>query len=131
MDQSQHAQSLGSTAPPALSDAIERIMSNPELISMVASALGKGTSSESEPKSDVEEAPRVQEADASARSELPALVDALGPLLSRSGEGRGESKSNGACLLRALKPYVSQGRREAIDAMIRISDVSEILKKMR
>ena len=41
MEREQYAETIEKTAPPALSDAIEKIMANPELISMVASALGR------------------------------------------------------------------------------------------
>lgn len=123
MDDAQRTEELEKTTPSALSDAIGKLMENPELISMVASALGKEM-----PRPTVSES----ESAPSASTELPELVGSLAPLL--SGLGRGgdaAAKSNSACLLRALKPYVSQGRRDAIEYMIRISEFSDILKRLK
>lgn len=156
MDQAQRSEALGGTSPPALSDAIEKIMAHPELISMVASVLGKSgeqkegeqvppaskeglgdVADTAEPLVSSEAAPTsVQSSPQALPKELPELVSTLAPLLSGMGKGggspaKGAPSSNSACLLRALKPYVSHGRREAIDYMIRISEFSEILKHLR
>lgn len=125
MDRMQQTEGAGGVSPPALSDAIEKIMANPELISMVASALGKGDAPGGASAAETEQVPKEKAREA---GDLPALMGALGPLLSGQSGG---AKSNSACLLRALKPYVSRGRGEAIDTMIRISEFSEILKRMR
>ena len=45
------------------------------------------------------------------------------------GGDRGKDDER-ACLLRALKPYVSPGRREAIDTMIRLTRLTDLLKHM-
>lgn len=130
MEEAQRTEEMQKTTPPALSDAIEKIMANPELISMVASVLGKESPSRNEPKSET-----VSEPTAPAAKELPELVGTLAPLLSGfkkdGGATGGGAKSNSACLLRALKPYLSQGRRDAVDYMIRISEFSEILKRLQ
>lgn len=137
------------TAPPALSDAIERLMANPELISMVASALGapRSGAGESKPTPEPETAREISESVSLSSEpvstekmkgitdELPVLLNTLAPLLSAKGGGdkRGAldvKDDRGACLLRALKPYVSGGRREAIDYMIRISQISELLRHL-
>ena len=135
------------TTPLALSDAIERLMANPELLSMVASTLGGTRSGDAkqasvserseEPldtapaSSDIPSAEKVK----GVTDELPVLLNTLAPLLSAKGgtdkKGIPDIKDDrGACLLRALKPYVSAGRREAIDYMIRISQISELLRRL-
>ena len=141
MDQTQRIDGASGSTPPALSDAIEKIMANPELISMVASVLGRGNGKDT-PKeesvgegevavqSDSDEQDGAIQTDATAqRGDLSGMVASLLPLLTEA-KGKGRADSDSACLLRALKPYVSEGRREAIDAMIRISEFSEILKKL-
>ncbi len=131
------------TAPPdGLSDAISKIMAHPELISMVASALG-GTA----PKAAAEEeaipdlVPKEAPVSASIPN-VPALsnpsgmndtIAALAPILgSLTGKGglSPQKDDKQACLLRALKPYVSPGRGQAIDYMIRLSQISDLMKHL-
>ncbi len=131
------------TAPPdGLSDAISKIMAHPELISMVASALGGAAPKEvsmAEAKSDIpEEDPPVltEVSKVSAPSNPPGLNDtiaALAPILgSLTGKGglSPQKDDKQACLLRALKPYVSSGRGQAIDYMIRLSQISDLMKHL-
>lgn len=143
-----------SPPPPSLSDAMEKIMAHPELISMVASVLG-APSAQTASKNEAASAETVERdeevevsADASSAvasdavgASLPTekaapaeLMTALAPLLSGLSGGKGGKKKDPddprSCLLRALKPYVSQGRREAIEYMIRISQISDLLKHL-
>ena len=127
-------------APPSLSDAMARIMAHPELISMVASVLGApvadapSESTESQtPLENASETVSVSDAVETGKEKGNDVIASLLPLLSRlSDEKGGERRTDDprACLLRALKPYVSVGRREAIDTMIRLSQISDILKRM-
>ena len=147
--------------PPSISDALDRLLAHPELLSMVASAIGNPTASAT-PSVQTNEATAqdpidnthedISANDATDSDILPAseekiatpsippagiaeMVNVFAPLLSGNIS---KSKINSlskpdddrACLLRALKPYVSRGRREAIDYMIRLSQISDILKHM-
>lgn len=133
------------TAQHSLSDAISKLMANPEIISMVASTLGNMNTP---PPEKAEDTPKAEKAfgeeSVSEASALPApqgvgvpdlgeLIKGIAPMMSRLNGG--EKRSSPSCeadrreaLLCALKPYVSDGRREAIDYIIRISQVSDILK---
>ena len=134
-------------SPPALGDAIEKLMANPELISMVASALGGAKRSPSSVEEKAETS-TITEATTEPTSpapitvgtdtgpaptapspELGKLVATLAPLLSGADGGPGQDDSR-ACLLRALKPYVNPTRREAIDTMIRLSRISDVLRQL-
>ena len=139
-----------SETPPALSDAIDRLLAHPELISMVASAIGMGQTASPPPAEAQTAEAQTAEAQAADAVSLPApsestslptggirpdAMASLSPLLGMlSGKGAKGKKSaaedSRACLLRALKPYVSRGRCEAIDAIIQISRLSELLKNM-
>ena len=109
----------------ALSGAVSKLLEHPELISMVASALGgsgdkKATASEILPAA----------AQANTASEPQGGAEALAsvaPLLSRLSSAGAGKEFRHAQLLRALKPYVSEGRCEAIDYMLRISQLSSLL----
>lgn len=145
MSERQHAaepvtaDALGSP-PTELSAAIERLLGNPELISTVASAMGiapKASATEADVSEDAHDEPTAAPASAEPALPSPDALAAMAPLLGMlSGKSIGSGKGHGrdndkACLLRALKPYVSHGRREAIDAMIRISEISDLLKAMQ
>ncbi len=129
---------------PAISDAIEKLLAHPELLSSIASTIGLGkasptTAESTEPLADAKSASAPEEAvlpvaanPSSPTSDLGEAVAALAPLLSAfSGKGGGGPKGDDprTCLLRALKPYVSRGRAEAIDTIIQLSRVSDVLKK--
>ena len=123
-------------APPDLSEAIERLLAHPELLSSVASAIGIGKSApvSEEISAREETVPAIGESakppSTTSPQALGESVAAIAPLLSAlSGKG-GTSKPDDprTCLLRALKPYVSHGRAEAIDTIIHLSRISELLK---
>ena len=145
MEQNANAANAGM---PSVSDAIEKIMAHPELISMVASVLGAPTASAKESDSiDDSQGQEVAVADAKAESTEAVGVSTpvtsnsssdwmatLAPLLSTLGGGKGGKgklpDDPRSCLLRALKPYVSQGRKEAIDYMIRLAELSDLIKHL-
>ena len=131
---------------PSLSDAIEHLMANPELISSIASAIGT-VKAKSEPATDGNDNTASDAGTPPSPSEFPdlgKLISTLSPMLSSSAPtkvDKDQNKSDAAiahsggrrereALLCALKPYVSDGRREAIDYIIRISQVSDILKQV-
>ena len=130
------------SAPPLdLSSAIEGILAHPELISMVASTLGKAPPSSSvAPSSREGEAsvsPLAAIAESAPSEALPTeAISALAPLLSGLGSIKKGAPPSGKhddpriCLLLALKPYLSASRCEAIDTMIRLSSISEILRSL-
>ena len=126
MDPQSHADK---GTPPALADAIERIMANPELISAVASALGKPTP----PSEKSPEDPPPEETVATAASpELPAAALSFLPLLTGLQKGGGKLPENDRTrLLCALKPYVNPHRRETIDTLLRFSGIEELLRALR
>ena len=113
-----------------LSGAISKILEHPELIGMIGSVLASPPSVKEEPS----EAPTQANA-----SEVAAgggdILKGLAPMLSKL-QNASKSISHGdgdharECLLVALKPYLSKERCEAIDQMLRISRISEILKNM-
>ena len=111
---------------PNLSGAIDQIMAHPEWISMVASALGKAS-----PEEEKTEPPKKEEAPSSEPS-ADALAS-LTPVLAKLSQIKNplpREKSPRADLLCALKPYLSPGRQEAIDYMIRISQISDLMKHL-
>ena len=133
-----------SATPIGISDAVEKLLAHPELLSSIASTLGLGKPSpipvEGKEKSDEAEAIATASGDplppvaavGATPSDLGEAVSALAPLLSSlSGKGGVPLKDDArTCLLRALKPYVSRERAAAIDTIIQVSRVSDVLKKL-
>ena len=131
------------SSSPAISDAIERLLAHPELLSSVASAIGLGKPSTEKEVPPVQEVAQETAPIAQTNASLPATpppsaelaqtVAAIAPLVSAfSGKGDLGAKANDprSCLLRALKPYVSHNRAQAIDTILQLSLVSEAFKKL-
>ena len=136
--------------PPDISSLLDKLLAHPELISMVATTLGApsgaSTSSASPPPTqEVKADPPPEVTPTVATEQAPTIPAGLGdmltglsPLLSKlSSTGSSKTSSNGkreddhrACLLRALKPYLNSSRQEAIDYMIRLSELSLLLKHL-
>lgn len=134
------------TSPPAdtasiqISDAIDKLLSNPELLSTVASAIGVSVPNKSaeEIKAQIsaDTPPESKEtaSDLPSQANLPEIMATMSPLLSAfSGKDNFLKNANDprSCLLRALKPYVNPHRQEAIDMIIKFSSISELIKKIK
>lgn len=125
----------------ALGDIIGKLMANPEIMSAIASMAGKAPPKQ-EPAPEKSNEPKESEESSSPvsadiSSKLPEVIEALSPMLSRkeekerSGDGKPSPRDDRRiCLLRAIKPYVSRGRSEAIDYMIQLSRVTELMKHL-
>ena len=116
---SESAESSVSLGGSQISDAFQKILEHPEIISSVATAIGMPA-----PNAD----PKAETSDASKPDALSAFAPILNSLSHKDSPGR--ISSNQASLLCALKPYVNPNRCEAIDYIIKISEISQLLKKM-
>ena len=97
---------------PDLSSIVSLIMQNPALIEQI-SALAK-------PKPDVEPAQAIEPEVPEEERATAAGTDAV-PLM----------RSHRRDLLNAMKPYLSENRRTAIDSMSSILDVIDVMAKGR
>ena len=125
-EQSTAAQSGGSDG---FSSILNGILSNPEMMAMISSMAGKLKSENAPAESEAAEASEAA-ATASAPERLPEAISALAPLLSGEGVKHSKRDNDRACLLRALKPYLSPGRSEAIDYIIKFSSIADLLKNL-
>ena len=111
----------GATPMPDLSGAIEKLLAHPELLSTVASVLGKPSPVPIEPK----EQPEPSESSEPSISALAPLLSGL----SKGGVSLSPRKDDPrVCLLRALKPYLSAERCETIDTLLRLLPFAELLR---
>ena len=98
-----------------ISKVVGIIMQNPQLIEQIAS-LAKGQNEVAEAKPTVEET-----IESKADSEpVSADITTSTPVISE--------RLNRAQLLGALKPYVSKERAKAIDSMISIADILDMMR---
>ena len=98
-----------------LSKIVSLIMENPKLIEEISNLAKGGTSSESEAPKAVESTP-------------VAVTPSDTPVVSSAPTALGSVTSSRSRLLGALKPYVSAGRASAIDSMLSIADILEMMK---
>ena len=140
-----HETAGGGIVPPNFSEMLDKVLANPEIISTVAAALSKGgeqaadDATESVDNTLNEELPNKDNSSpdvAAMMQRLPDVMKVIGPLMSKGGGGMGgkavsvKSSDKRACLLTAIKPYLNPQRCEAIDYIIRFSELSELIKKI-
>ena len=128
-----------------LSGMLGKLLANPQIIESVATALsgkseGGGLSAVNEMSSAAEQkrdggGEEKTSADIAAMAQrLPEIINMLAPAMqSKGGAKQGEgaiASDKRACLLAAMKPYMSPQRCAAIDYIIKFSQISEILKKI-
>ena len=110
-----------------LSSALNEIFSNPQMMSAISSM------AQSLKNGDPAKAPTEEKSEATAKTALPSsATDKLPELLnmlSSSSSNSNIKQSHRSELLCALKPYLSQNRSDAIDKIIRFSELSSIFKK--
>lgn len=116
MSDTNEAQDLRSITD--LSEMIEKLKNNPEIVSNVASALGLGSPP-----------PRNQEGESSS-SQVSEMLSAVSPLIS-SSDGSSRSDDQRLALLLALRPYLNPARQEIIDYIIKFSKIGDLLKKLK
>ena len=105
-----------------ISEAFQKILQNPDIISNVAAAIGMPmpTKKDAPPQKSSVNTPEAAE-----------TISSLAPLLSTLSKKDSSHKisSNQASLLNALKPYVNDNRCQAIDYIIKIAEISQLMKK--
>ena len=122
---------LSSISPDVLSGAISKISEHPELISMVANALGRGSDGGA-----VQSASQTtgQPTQASPQSsELASLIGSIAPVMSALGgkRKRDPREEHRDALLCALKPYLSEDRRQMVDRIMKLGQLGDLLKIIR
>ena len=122
----------------SISDAIAMLKNDPSIISTVASALSGSTSSEASEsdeeisQQDPPQAIGVHQGELNL-DKLPEIISVIAPMLSgkQSQFHPKASDDHRTALLCALKPYLSSGRQEIIDSIIKISKLSEMIKRLK
>jgi len=115
---------------PQFSEMLSKVLANPDIISAVASAVSGGQSDPREEAAQKVSSESQIDGDFpdNISDKLPEIISVLGPVLSGKGEAKVRADDRRCCLLRAIKPYVSDSRQEAIEYMIKFSLLAELLR---
>lgn len=110
-----------------LQGAVQSILSNPAFAQILGQLQGKGDGEE-------QKAPAVPAITPEMMQKLPQMMSALAPLMGGKGEGKssggkkeindGEKRKR---LLAALRPYLSDNRRGAVDQILKVTEMTDIL----
>ena len=107
---------------PNVSDVINLIMQNPEMLNMIKNLAASSGSQKSE-----DDVPETESAAMAKESPTDIQSDTV-----RTSASATESIDRGARrkhLLCALKPYVSESRAQAIDSLLGFSELFEVIKR--
>ena len=107
----------------AEADALQRLLEDPEVQAAGADADG---ARESLPVAATPGAGMLGALPPDLLAKLPALMGAIGPLLGDKG-GKKDEKT---ALLLALKPYMSPERCDAIDKLIMLGRLGEVMRQL-
>lgn len=125
----------GGRGEEGFSKAFSEILSNPEMMSAISSLAKKFKASDTQEitpsAADTEKEEEKKEEKAEESKETSALVERLPEILGMlSSKNSGIEKNRRSELLCALKPYLSQSRTDAIDRIIKLSELSSVFKNL-
>ena len=109
----------------SLEEMIARVMQNPEIRNMVAAAGGKGEEGLKAPSDDEigEKLPAVM-----AMLKSSGIMDSLsGKKEEQSGKTPQREEENRRRLLIALKPYLNPARQDALESLLKMSQLTDLL----
>lgn len=114
-----------------LSLALNEIFSNPQMLSAISS-MAQGLKGNSSAIPSVEEDKELNKSpEPSQTAGASAIAERLPELINMLSQGTsGIKQSHRSELLCALKPYLSQNRSDAIDKIIRFSELSSVFKNL-
>lgn len=123
---------LSSLSSEELGNAVQGILKDPAFGKLLSELSGKseGAAVKEEPAAPPSIPPEML-------SKLPQMLSALSPLVKGGGEketGAGKSPKSETekrrRLLEALKPYLSDSRREAIDGIMKVTEMTDLMSKL-
>ncbi len=132
---------ISSMPPEDLQKAVQSILGDPAFAKLAAELSGSrkpeqpaDPPAEAQPSGPVQIPPEML-------AKLPQMMSALSPLLSggrEGGDGKAGQKEDGGKgdaekrkrLLAALKPYLSSTRRDAVDSILKVTEMTDLVGKM-
>ena len=109
-----------------ISSALNEIFSNPQMLSAISS-MAQGLKNNESTSPDTEK--KISQPPQNESKPSEPMTDKISEILnSISSGGTGIHQNRRSELLCALKPYLSQNRSDAIDKIIRFSELSSVFK---
>lgn len=121
------SQDISNMSAEELQGAVQSILSNPAFGQILGQLQGKGEEEQNPPAMPAITPEMMQK--------LPQMMSALAPLVG----GAGKEKSSGGSakeghegekrkrLLAALRPYLSDSRRDAVDQILKVTEMTDLL----
>lgn len=101
-------------SPPNPADGLGAVLSNPELMAKLPQVMAMLR-------------PMMEQTTAGSP---PAAAESAASALPTSGSVQKKPTDNRSALLLALKPFLSEDRRNAVDAMLRLSALGDVLRNL-
>ncbi|MBO5670927.1 MAG: hypothetical protein J6S41_05195 [Clostridia bacterium] len=123
--------------PEELQSAVQSILSDPAFAKLVGELSGAAPSAPpAEEQKDPP--PAIPQIPPEMLAKLPQMMSAIAPLLAGGKGGKKEDGPSGdkgdaekrKRLLAALKPYLSSSRREAVDSILKVTEMTDLMGKM-
>ena len=134
---------ISAMSPEELQSAVQSILANPAFAKLAAEVSGESAPSQpqNEPQKTPASAPAMPQITPEMLARLPQMMSAMAPLLSgmqgkgHGGKGEAEEKKGGDAerrrrLLAALKPYLSHQRKDAIDSILKVTEMTDLLGQL-
>lgn len=134
---------ISSMSSEELQDAVQSILANPAFAKLAAEVSGgiAPTQPQNEPQSAPASAPAMPQISPEMLAKLPQMMSAMAPLLSgMQGKGDGGKDGDGGKkegdaerrrrLLAALKPYLSHQRKDAIDSILKVTEMTDLIGQL-
>ena len=134
---------ISAMSPEELQGAVQSILANPAFAKLAAEVSGGTASAQpQDTQSTPASAPAMPQISPEMLAKLPQMMSAMAPLLSgRQGKGDGgkggkdDGNKDGDAerrkrLLAALKPYLSSQRKDAIDSILKVTEMTDLLGQL-
>ncbi len=132
---------ISSMSSEELQGAVQSILANPAFAKLAAEVSGGTASAQTQDtQSAPASAPAMPQISPEMLAKLPQMMSAMAPLLSgMQGKGDGGKDGGGKKdgdaerrkrLLAALKPYLSSQRKDAIDSILKVTEMTDLLGRL-
>lgn len=127
---------ISAMPPEELQSAVQSILKDPAFAKLVGELSGKTPAAEEKPER--VPAASVPQIPPEMLAKFPQMMSAIAPLLTGGKEGKREEGTPAGRddaekrkrLLAALKPYLSSSRRDAVDSILKVTEMTDLVGKM-